>query len=90
MSAAAICLHGALMSCAWPALAPRCIFVARYLKVRRGWVWRWPARSHGAHGPRSACPYVFIAAMIAGEAAGWRVPTHRAIWGQDLGKTPPS
>ena len=34
--------------------------------------------------------FVFVAAMVAGEAAGWRVPTYRAIWGHDLGKTPPS
>ena len=34
--------------------------------------------------------FVFAASMTAGEAAGWRVPTYRAIWGHDLGKTPPS
>ena len=34
--------------------------------------------------------FAFVAAMTAGEAAGWRVPTYRAVWGNDLGKTPPS
>ena len=211
MSAAAIYLHGALMVFAWQVLAPLCIFIARYLKVRRGqdfprvadnpfwWRWHWIGQSvavavstigliviwhqrgeivtdhwharigafvviagwlqvlggllRGTKGgptgvgadpadPRTwrgdhydmtphrqtfegvhkgmgyaaviAAPlavwlglemagaepwlawsslglsFVFAATMAAGEAAGWRVPTYRAIWGHDFGGRPPS
>ena len=34
--------------------------------------------------------FVFAAAMTAGEAAGRRVPTYRAIWGHNFGERPPS